>query len=186
MIDFGAGVRLRRIEPTDLPKLMAWRNSYAVRKWTRQWDLISQADQAQWFERQATDPIQRMYAIEMGEGTEPSRLVGVCGLTSIDLINRRAEFSLYIGSEYRRGGLGRLALSTLLAHGFKNMGLNCIWGESFDGNPAMRLFEELGFQKEGIRRSFYFRDGKFIDAHLYSLLASEWKPCLSLVPSQAS
>jgi RimJ/RimL family protein N-acetyltransferase len=102
-------------------------------------------------------------------------LVGVCGLTSIDLINQRAEFSLYIGPEYQGLGYGKAALLTLITHGFRVLNLNCIWGETFNKNPAAEMFEELGFKKEGTRRDFYFRDGRFINAHLYSLLRSEWK-----------
>lgn len=102
-------------------------------------------------------------------------MVGVCGLTSIDLHNRRAEFSLYIAPALHGQGFGRKGLELLLTHGFKNLGLNVIWGEVFDGNPAAKLFRRLGFVKEGTRREFYFRDGKFIDAHIVSLTAGEWE-----------
>jgi ribosomal-protein-alanine N-acetyltransferase len=95
--------------------------------------------------------------------------LGVCGLTSMDLINRRAEFSLYIGPEFQGQGFGKNALKTLLAHGFRNYGLNRIWGESFEGNPAIAMFESLGFEPEGIRKEFYFKGGKFIDAYLFSI-----------------
>lgn len=101
-------------------------------------------------------------------------LVGVCGLTSIDWINRRAEFSLYLGPEHQGQGLGEAALRALCAHGFNVLNLNCIWGEAFDGNPAIKMFERVGFKEEGRRRQFYYREGKYIDAVLFSLLRSEY------------
>lgn len=102
------------------------------------------------------------------------KLAGVCGFTSIDLVNRRAEFSIYIDPKLKGGLLGTRSLKTLLAHGFKNFGFNSIWGETFEHNPAAKLFEKLGFTTEGRRRDFYFRDGKFIDAILVSIKAEEW------------
>jgi ribosomal-protein-alanine N-acetyltransferase len=101
--------------------------------------------------------------------------VGVCGLTSIDYLNRRAEFSLYIAPAYQGNRLGEKALACLLTHGFKNLGMHTIYGETFDGNPAIKIFESMGFYREGTRRDFYFRDGGFIDAHIYSLKEGEWK-----------
>ncbi len=115
-----------------------------------------------------------MYKIiaENGDKVIP---IGVCGLTSIDPINRRAEFSLYIDPEFQGNDLGKMSLSVLLTHGFRNLGLHLIWGEVFDGNPALQMFESLGFKKEGVRRDFYFRDGKYINAYLISMRNDEWK-----------
>lgn len=133
-----------------------------------------------WFEKQAKDTSIRMYKIaisfeEKKEKTTKTAMVGVCGLTSLDMMNRRAEFSLYIGPEFQGKGFGKKALSCLLTQGFKNLGLQVIWGEVFKGNPALRMFDDIGFKREGIRRDFYFRDGTYIDAHLVSMKASEWK-----------
>jgi RimJ/RimL family protein N-acetyltransferase len=135
-------------------------------------------DQEGWFERQAKDPSVRMYRIEFG-AEKLRETVGVCGLTSLDFANRRAEFSLYIGPEHQQRGFGRRALATLLVHGFQNLGLNLIWGETFEGNHAAKMFESLGFKKEGTRRQFYWKDGRFIDAHLYSITRDEWMATLA-------
>ncbi len=166
-------MNLVTIERKDLDKLRHWRNDYAIWRWTRQSDLLNEVEHAQWFERQAVDPTIRMYGVEIStrEGRE---LVGVCGLTSIDYRNSRAEFSLYIAPTFQRHGFGEKALRLLFAHGFANLGLNSIYGETFDGNPATALFERLGMQREGTRREFYWRDGQFIDAHLFSLTRRQW------------
>lgn len=151
-----------------------WRNDYKIWKWCRQNDLISDIDQQRWFEAQSKDPSIKMYKIMLANDSKIVT-VGVCGLTSFDEHNRRAEFSIYIAPAFHGNGLGKLGMMVLLKHGFTNLGLNLIWGEVFDGNPALKMFEELGFVREGVRREFYFRDGKFIDAHLISIKASEWK-----------
>lgn len=100
--------------------------------------------------------------------------VGVCGLTSIDMVNRRAEFSIYTAPAYHGTGFGIQGLRCLLQHGFQNLGMHTIWGEVFDGNPALEKFEALGFRREGLREDFYMRDGEFIDAHIIAVRDGEW------------
>jgi len=114
-----------------------------------------------------------MYGVWLKTGGG-SELVGVAGLTSLDWFNRRAEFSLYIDPERQRQGLGRGALAVLLAHAFTNLALEQVWGEVFDGNPALNLFAQQGFQVDGKRRGWYWKDGKAHDAHLISITRSEW------------
>ena len=100
--------------------------------------------------------------------------VGVCGLTDIDWINRRAEFSLYVAPEQHRKGLGHRALNLLFAEGFGTLNLNLIWGETFKGNPAAIMFLKAGMKKEGTRREFYYRNGIYTDAILYSIRRDEF------------
>lgn len=174
MINTGRGIALGTIEPEHADKLQAWRNNQEIWKWCRQNDLISGRDQTKWIERQNDDASIKMYSIvDVNPGYTP-KPVGVCGLTSIEMGSRRAEFSLYIAPEYQKMGCGKKALSTLLDHAFNDLGLNLVWGESFEGNHAMKLFKEIGFTEEGMRRQFYFKGGRFINAHLFSMLASEW------------
>jgi diamine N-acetyltransferase len=100
--------------------------------------------------------------------------VGICGLTSIDHVGRTAEFSILINSVFRRKGLAGKALKTLLWHGFSDLNLNLIWGETFVGNPAISLYERLGFTKEGTLRERYFKEGAYIDTHVYSIKRDEF------------
>lgn len=99
--------------------------------------------------------------------------VGVCGLTDIDYINSRAEFSLYIGPEYRGRGIAGKALSRLVAHGFDVLNLNSVWGESFAGNPAEKVFKLVGFIKTGVRPAFYYRQGAYVDANLWTIMRGQ-------------
>jgi RimJ/RimL family protein N-acetyltransferase len=171
VIDYGHGVVLKALDSKSQDKIRGWRNDYKIWKWCRQHDVISDKTQERWFEFQDKDPQIRMY----GVWTNLDILVGVCGLTDHDMHNRRAEFSLYIAPEHQGQNLGRMALKTLMAHGFLNLNLHLIWGEAFSDNPAMKTFDEVGFKRDGIRRDFYFREGKYVDAHLFSITEKEWK-----------
>ena len=171
MIDFGFGVKLGKIERSELPSLRAWRNKRQIWKHCRQYDLIDEISQEAWYERIWKDPSISMYTIVNKKSS-----VGVCGFTDIDKHNQRAEFSLYVAPEYQGAGLGSAGLSTLFSHGFYNHNFNVIWGESFASNPARKVFLKLGMKEEGCRRDFYFRDGVFEDCYIYSLLRREWSP----------
>jgi len=170
MIACGHGVTLYPLDEDYIESFRRVRNHPAIRRWCRQVGLISREDQKKWFKNQQSDPTIQMFQIY----NRIERVSGVCGLTSIDLVNARAEFSLYIFPTDHRQGLGRGALKTLLDYGFKELNLHQIWGETFDGNPAMRLFTDLGFKKDGTLRDFYFKNGEYIDAHRISILRSEW------------
>lgn len=148
---------------------LRWRNSPEVNAWTRQNGFINHDDMERWLQRIATDPTIKMFGIE----SEADGIVGTAGLTSIDLIHGKAEFSLLIGPEYHRKGYGKAALIELLKYAFKNYQLNVVFGESFEGNPAIPLFQKLGFQLEGKLRKRYFKNGTLIDSYMLSILREE-------------
>lgn len=127
--------------------------------------------QNQWKENLIADKTVQMYSIFDSN----DQGIGACGFTGIDLVNRKAEFSLYIAPCFQGKGQGKKALKLLISHGFNVYGFEHIWGESFVHNPATQMFIDIGFRREGIRRNFYFREGAFIDAHLFSILRAEWK-----------
>lgn len=162
-------IELRKIHHENLGTLRKWRNNPLVYKWCRQFEQISVEDHAIWYAMLKEKKDTKMYEIWSDDG-----LYGCCGLTSIDWVNRRAEFSLYIAPEHHGRGFGEAALRALLRHGFSVLNLNLIWGESFDGNPAVKIFKKVGLRPAGARREFYYRDGKYIDAHLWDITQSEY------------
>jgi RimJ/RimL family protein N-acetyltransferase len=170
MIDFGHMITLDTLNYPITPIIREWRNNYNIWKWCRQNDLISQDSHQKWSESLRDRSDVKMYAIKNN-----ITVVGVCGLTDIDRINQRAEFSLYINSDHQGQGYGKSALKTLIAHGFMSQNLNVIWGETFEGNPAYDMFLKLGMKHEGTRRQFYYKEGNFIDAHLVSITKQEYR-----------
>lgn len=166
-------LNLAPLDSTDCASIRAWRNDYQIWRWCRQSDFISDVEQAAWFERQAKDPSIKMYKVTRQHGGNLIT-VGVCGFTSINMLSRHAEFSLYIAPEFQGKGYGRTALALLLMHGFTNLGFNMIWGEVIAGNPALNIFAAMGFKGDGLRRQFYWKDGAVHDAHLISMTVGEY------------
>jgi RimJ/RimL family protein N-acetyltransferase len=145
------------------------RNREAIWQWCRQYTLISTAEQRLWADKIENDPTIKMFSVEKNY-----HHIGVCGFTSIDHKRRSGEFSLYIVPEYQGKGFGKLALKTLVKHGFEDWGFKRIWGEVYEGNPAMKSFKEVGFMEEGWLRSTYFRKGKWINSCIISMIDEDF------------
>jgi RimJ/RimL family protein N-acetyltransferase len=155
----------------DIPaSVRGWRNNIEIRRWCRQYSLISEAEQENWMKTLHTNHSIKMFGVKSLQGT----LVGICGLTSIDRVNQKAEFSLYIAPDYHGEGYGSSALYLILQHGFDDQNLNRIYGESFEGNPAQNLFSKAGMKLEGTFKQSYFREGKFIDSMIWAMTREEF------------
>ena len=67
-------------------------------------------------------------------------------------------------------------LQAVLAYCFHELGINRVGAEIYEFNArSIRLFERNGFQLDGTRREYLFKDGVFKDNRLYSLLREEWE-----------
>jgi len=173
MVIEGKLIRLRAVEKKDLKQLMDWRNDPDVKKFTREYRVLSIQNQMQWLDSLARDRNTIMFAVE----TKKGKLIGCTGLTYIDWKNRRAEVSIYIGDKkYKGKGYGTDTLKTLMDHGFKELNLHMLFGEIFEYNKAnIGLFEKCGFKKDAVLRHRLYRDGKYWDSIFYSILDKEWK-----------
>jgi RimJ/RimL family protein N-acetyltransferase len=89
-----------------------------------------------------------------------------------------ADLGLMVAAEYRRRGIGRSLLTAAVewarAAGIRKLELHVFpWNE-----PAIRLYESFGFEREGVRRGHYSRDGADVDALLmaYHLPSEQGSP----------
>jgi RimJ/RimL family protein N-acetyltransferase len=154
----------------DNETLLSWRNSPRIFKTCRQFTIISKEAQEKWRANQDADPSIKMFGLYDDFGV----CDGVCGFTSIDLINRKAEFSLYISPNNQGKGYAKEALYVLFRHGFEAFNLELIYGETFAFNKALKLFEDFGMIKEATLRNRYYREGKYIDVHIISITKKEF------------
>ncbi|MCA1056421.1 GNAT family N-acetyltransferase [Rossellomorea aquimaris] len=103
-------------------------------------------------------------------------LIGYVELDGILWAHRVSGLSILIGEEYQGKGYGREAMECLMAFAFSELNLHRIQLTVFSYNdPAIRLYESLGFIKEGSFREFLQRDGKRHDMQLYGMLEEEWR-----------
>lgn len=167
-------LRLNELNSFNNEKYRTARNDPRIMRWCRQRFLISDKDQENWFEKQRKDPTIQMFEINTETG-----FTGVCGLTSIDNVNRTAEFSIYITPDNQGKGYGKKTLQELVMLGFTEFNLNMIWGETVGENPAMKMFEAVGFKRTGFRPKFYYKNGEYHDSHIFCIEREDWAGELS-------
>jgi len=103
------------------------------------------------------------------------RLIGTCGYCKWDKQHRRAEIGYDLWPDFWGQGLMPEALRALLRYGFQEMALNRVEATTHTENRrSQRVLEQLGFQREGILREYYCRDGAYTDQVAFSLLRKDW------------
>lgn len=117
------------------------------------------------------------------------RYVGEVVLKGLDADNGSCEFRIAIGPAAVGRGYGTDATRLILAHAFETVGVHRIGLEVYAFNPrARRVYEKVGFVREGTRRDALRWDGGWVDADIMAVLADEWaghrgRPALAPVPA---
>lgn len=170
----GERVRLRAVERDDLPRYVTWLNDPEVRSHLLLFAPMSLADEERWFEGLGRDSSRHVLAVDQREGEGWSH-VGTCGLESVDLRNGCCTLGIFLGPAAARGkGIGTAAMTLLLAFAFDELRLHRVELEVFDDNErARRVYERLGFVLEGRRREAHYKEGRYHDKLIMSLLAEE-------------
>ena len=77
-----------------------------------------------------------------------------------------ADLGLMVAAEYRRRGIGRALLDRTVDWA-RHVRVRKLELHVFPWNdPAIALYEAYGFEREGLRRGHYVRDGEEVDAVL--------------------
>lgn len=105
------------------------------------------------------------------------RPIGVVGLYLIQWVCRRGEFRILIGDNEGRGqGYGTEAAQLIVEYGFNKLNLETIYlGVNTENSGAIRSYEKAGFQPEGVRRKLVYRNGRYYDVLMMSVLREEWQ-----------
>ena len=84
-----------------------------------------------------------------------------------------ADLGLMVAASHRRRGIGRALLEQAEAWA-RSAGVLKLELHVFPWNePAIRLYEEYGFEREGLRKDHYSRDGTYVDAILMAYRMSQ-------------
>lgn len=102
--------------------------------------------------------------------------IGVTYFTAIHPLHRSAEYSIMIGNkEFWGQGLGKLTTRKMVQHGFSDLGLNRIYAYVLEENRrSLSMFLDVGFTLEGTLRQEVYKEGRFQNVALVSLLRSDF------------
>ncbi len=104
-------------------------------------------------------------------------LIGSCGFVELDLLNKKAEYGIFIGNKgYWGKGYGKEATTLALDFGFNILNLNNIMLKVYSYNKgAIKCYEKCGFKLIGRRRSTRIINKTAYDEIYMDILASEFK-----------
>ncbi len=165
-------ITFRQIEREDLPQLRDWRNQERIRKNTREYKLLTMANQEEWYKDISLKKKDDMFLI-----IDNGERVGVCGLTNTNWKDKHTEFSYYSGltNAFRNGKIALEVYKFLKKKAFKEFNLHRLWGEIYSCNtPALKLAIKCGLKEEGVLRQTYFWEGKYHDSIIVSILKEEY------------
>ena len=103
--------------------------------------------------------------------------VGLIGLLGIDRKNLKAEYYICMGEQGFKGrGVAKSASMLLLDYAFGELGLNKVYLYTEEEHlAAQRLFDRLGFEREGLLKNDLIHNGRIINRYAYGLLREGYK-----------
>ena len=170
----GASVRLTGLRAGD---------GEAMARWSEEPQYMRMVD-SDWMRPRVSDdsPLGRTGSSPTGvefriRAVANDRLLGFLAVHRIEWNNQVGEMSIGIGDPADWGkGYGSEAMCLALRYAFHELNLNRVWLTVISYNArAIRLYEKLGFQREGVMREAVLRDGKRYDMLVMGLLRWEWE-----------
>lgn len=174
----GERVVLRAVERTDLARIQRWMNDPEILRRIYTYRHLSFDAEERWLQQMSESTSDFVFAIETRDGTGAAVHIGSCAIHRVDWKNRGCMVGIVIGDERLRGqGLGTDAMRLLVRYAQQELGLHRVELEVYPFNqPAIRSYEKLGFRLDGTRRAATFREGRFQDVLLMSVLPGELTP----------
>ena len=175
----GKKVNLTSINEEDMPEIQKWHNDVSF---MRNYDIVSATPKNIEDVLETINDIRKcntayIFAVKI---LDSQKIIGVTGFESISWNNGTALIYIGLGESENRGlGYGKEALKLTIDFGFEELNFHRIYLTVLEYNePAIKLYEKLGFKREGVYREFIHRDGRRYDMYLYGLLRPEWQQTL--------
>ena len=174
---------LRPVEEEDyVEHYLQWINDQDVTRFlSRGTNPTSKADIIEAFHNLRKSQTDIEFTIVLKSNDAP---IGLTGLHEINSIYRSGEFRILIGDKNQWGkGIGSQILQLITAYGFETHNLNRVsLGVNAANVGAAKSYEKAGFKTEGLLRQAIYRNGKYYDVSLMSLLKDEYLKALKAWP----
>lgn len=162
-------IRIRPAESGDAQPLVALASEVGGEEGA--WLLTTEALRSVAEERRYLRAVRRHPDASVFVAEDEERIVGRLSLArDIHLASRHvADLGLMVAASHRRRGVGRALLDQAVAWA-ESVGVQKLELHVFPWNePAIALYETFGFEREGLRKGHYVRDGVPVDAILMAL-----------------
>jgi RimJ/RimL family protein N-acetyltransferase len=163
---------LSPLRDEDSEVLFRWINDRELVELNAPFAPVGEVEHRRWFDavRKRGDTV--IFGIRTIADDE---LVGSCQLHGIDPRDRSAELQIRVGERSAWGrGYGTEAVRMLVAYGFAELGLSRVQLHAFATNErALRVYERVGFRREGVRRNGAYVAGSFVDVVEMAIVAAD-------------
>lgn len=168
----GKKVLLRELRESDMPVFNNLMNSSDVEQFVVGWSKpVTMAEQVSWFQNLKNDDSIR-YTIS---NIEDNEVLGTLIISKIDWKNRCCGLDIKLTSNSRGKGIGNESIGLAIDYIFNELGLNRIGVSILDSNiPSQKLFKKNGFIEEGKMRKAIFKNGKYNNLLIFSLLKEDF------------
>lgn len=137
-------IRLRKLEPSDLPFLYQWENDASVWADGDNHNPLSQQDLRDYIASTTGDIYKDGQLRLIVE--EDGATVGCIDLFDLDIRNRKAALGMYIAPGFRGKGIGKRALEQLETYAFGHLQLRLLYAIIATRNiPCSSLYRAAGY-----------------------------------------
>ena len=157
-------LRLRKIEPTDLPFLYQWENDATMWADSDTHNPLSRHDLRQYIESSTGDIYrdgQLRLIIESGDNfsvmpqNATTSIVGCIDLFDFDARNRKVAIGMYIAPHARGNGVGTESVKLLMDYAFGYLQLRMLYAIIAVNNTACsHIYEHMGFAPSSLLRAW--------------------------------
>lgn len=173
------GLHLRTVEPRDLQQIADLRNDEST--WIQLTDPrpLGPADQKAWYDSLGNRG-GKLYLIAYDDNFP---FIGLIRMDEIDNLNRSIRVGADVLVSLRGKGFGKAIYRAVLKYCFDHLNMHRIWLAVLETNlKAQGLYKQMGFKEEGRYRKAIFRNGRYVDYVLMSILQEEYveKPRLTV------
>ncbi len=170
-IQFGE-YSIRSFKMSDVKAIAKYANNYNIYKRLRDYfpNPYTEKEAKVWLNYVLSQVPETYFAIATKD-----ELIGSIGFTIQNDVNRySAEIGYWIAEPFWGKGIAAEALSKLTNYAFSKFELNRIFAGVFEGNTAsIRVLEKAAYKFEAKHRKAVFKEGKFLDYFVYSILKEE-------------
>ena len=170
-------VYLRAFEPDDYILINQWRNDKKLQELTGgNFRYVSSEMEKSWVTDKIMHNIKDIY-LAICINNDSKKMIGYLSINNINHLHRTADCgSILIGDKkYKNGVMLIDAFLLMYAHVFDTLNINRFSGICLSTHKSsVVMMEMLGMKGEGVIRKAIFKNGKYYDQLLYSILENEY------------
>ena len=175
MKDNKFSIYLRGFNEDDYRQINVWRNDRDIQRLvSTSFKYVSEAIEREWVKNKMLDNRRDIYLAICRK--ENDKMIGYVSINSIDYINRSAYGGGIILDKEYQDGIARYEVGILIRQlVFDDLNINRYEGRCLVEHVSSRIImEATGYQLEGIIRESVYKDGKYHDQCVYSLLRKDY------------